>query len=493
MTFFPDFTTVVSFDFIGLKITWYAVFVLSSAFVCYFMSLKTLKKWGYKTDVFEDFFFYMLPIAIVGARIWYVIFEWNTQYAANPISAFYIWEGGIAIHGGVIAAVIFGLIYFRKRNMNGLRIADAIMPNLLIAQAIGRWGNFMNQEAYGAVVSESFYNIFPTFIKNHMYINGQYRQPTFLFESVGNIVGFLLIHFIYKKYGRKKRGDLAFAYVAWYGIVRLIVEGMRTDSLMLGPIRIAQLISIISIALGVLGILGVWDRIFKNLWPFKKNKPVVLFDLDGTLLDTEALIFESFKHVFKMYKPEYTLSEEELKSFLGPTLKQSFDRYFDASMSEELIIEYRKHNHEFHNQYVKAFDGAKETLDYLKDNGYLLGIVSNKKRETITHGLEFTNLTSYFEVIVDCEDVEHPKPSPEALLKACELLYHDHDDMIYVGDSVSDIEACKAMGGFSIAVCFDKSKEERMKATKPCRCISQLTDIIAIVKEDLEWSDNTIY
>lgn len=493
MTFFPDFQTVVSFDFVGLKITWYAVFVLSSAFVCYYMSLRTLKKWGYKTEMFEDFFFYMLPIAIVGARIWYVIFEWNNQYAANPISAFYIWNGGIAIHGGVIAAVIFGLWYFRKRFVNGLRIADAIMPNLLIAQAIGRWGNFMNQEAYGSVVSESFYNYFPAFIKEHMYINGQYRQPTFLFESVGNIIGFLLIHFLYKKYGRKKRGDLAFAYVTWYGVVRLIVEGMRTDSLMIGPFRIAQIISIIGIVIGVLGILGVWDHIFKNFWPFKKQKPAVIFDLDGTLLDTEALIFESFTYVFKKYKPEYTLSEEELKSFLGPTLKDSFERYFDPSMSEELIREYRTHNHEFHNTYVKAFDGAKETLDYLKDNGYLLAIVSNKKRETITHGLEFTGLLPYFEVIVDCEDVTEPKPSPEGLLKACELLYHDHDDMIYVGDSVSDIEACKRMAGFSIAVCFDESRKEAIQAAKPCRCIHQLSEIIEIVKEDVEWSDNTIY
>lgn len=493
MTFFPDFKTVVSFDFLGLSITWYAVFVLSAAFVCYFISLRTLKKWGYKTDIFEDFFFYMLPIAIVGARIWYVIFEWNNQYAANPISAFYIWNGGIAIHGGVIAAVLFGLWYFRKKFVNGLRVADAIMPNLLLAQAIGRWGNFMNQEAYGGIVSESFYDFFPAFIKEHMFINGQYRQPTFLFESAGNILGWVLITFIYRKYGRKKRGDMAFAYVTWYGVVRLIVEGMRTDSLMLGPIRIAQLISLIGIMIGIMGIMGVWDRLFKKYWPFKKEKPVVLFDLDGTLLDTESLIYDTFRYVFKQHKPDYILSEEELKSFLGPTLKQSFERYFDASMSEQLIEEYRTYNREHHDEYVKAFEGAKETLDYLKNHGYLLGIVSNKKKETIQQGLDSTGLSEYFEVIVDCEDVSEAKPNPSGLLKACELLYHDHDDMIYIGDSVSDIEACKNMAGFSIAACFDSERENDLIAAKPCRCIHQLTDIIDIVKEDLEWSDNTIY
>lgn len=493
MTLFPDAKTVISFDFLGLSVTWYAVFVLSAAFVCYYLSIRTLKKWGYKTDIFEDFFFYMLPISIIGARIWYVVFEWNNQYAANPISALYIWNGGIAIHGGVIAAFLFGLWYFKGKGVNGLRICDAIMPNLLIAQAIGRWGNFVNQEAYGEIVSESFYDGFPSFIKEQMFIGGQYRQPTFLFEGIGNLIGFVLIVFVYRKYGRRKRGDMAYAYIAWYGLVRLIVEGMRTDSLMLGGLRVAQLISIIGIVIGVLGILGVWDRLFSNYWLFHKEKPVVLFDLDGTLLDTKELIFESFRYVFKNHKPEYTLSEQELNSFLEPTLKQTMERYFDPSLTEELIEEYRRHNHEYHDAYVKPFAGAKETLEYLKEHGYPLGIVSNKKKETIQHGLVSCGLDPYFDVIVDCDDVDQPKPDPQGLLKACELLYHGHDDMIYIGDSVSDIEACKNMAGFSIAACFDPDREEALKEAKPCRCIHQLQDVIDIVKEDAEWSDNTIY
>ena len=217
MTFFPDMKTFIAIG--GFQITWYAIIILTGAFVAYYLTLRQVRKWGYKEEIFENFFLLMLPIAIVGARLYYVIFEWNNLYAADPISAFYIWEGGLAIHGGVIAGTLFGVWYFHRHQIDGLRIADAIFPNLMLAQAIGRWGNFMNQEAYGQIVSGDFYAHWPSFIKDQMYIDGYYRQPTFLFESVGNIVGFLLITFVYKKYGRRKRGDtgLCLFGMVWYG------------------------------------------------------------------------------------------------------------------------------------------------------------------------------------------------------------------------------------------------------------------------------------
>ena len=489
MTFFPDMKTIVTMG--GLQITWYAVIILSAAFVSYFLSVRQFKKMGYKEAVFENFFLYMMPIAILGARCWYVLFQWE-YYIHDPIRIFYIWEGGLAIHGGIIAATIFGYFYFKKKAMNGLRIADVIFPNLLIAQAIGRWGNFMNQEAYGGIVSENFYQGWPSFIKDQMWINGEYRQPTFLYEAVGNIIGFCLITFIFKKYGRKKRGDLAFAYLAWYGVVRLFVEGLRTDSLMLGDLRIAQIISILSIFIGVSGILGLWDCLFHKNWLFKKQKPVVLFDLDGTLLDTEKLIFASFEHVFKIYKPEYTLSEAELKSFLGPTLEQTFSKYFKEDQLEEVIRVYRAFNKEHHDAYVTVMDGAHKTLAYLSEHGYDIGVVSNKQAETVQHGLVFCGLHSFVKVVVDSTMVKQPKPDPEGILKACEMLYRSHDDMIYVGDSVTDIQATKRVAGFSIAVLFDPTREEELRKAKPMRCIYHLEEIIELVKEDLEWSDNTI-
>ena len=206
MSFFPDMQTIMTLG--NLKVTWYAVIILTGAFLAYYLSLRQVKKWGYDEDTFLNFFIMMLPISIVGARIYYVIFEWGNQYAANPISALYVWNGGLAIHGGLIAGVLFGVWYFKRHCINGLRVADAVYPNVILAQAIGRWGNFMNHEAYGSVVPDSFFNGWPSFIKENMYINGAYHHPTFLYESVGNIIGFLLITFIYKKYGSYLEGTL---------------------------------------------------------------------------------------------------------------------------------------------------------------------------------------------------------------------------------------------------------------------------------------------
>ncbi|MEG0422912.1 MAG: prolipoprotein diacylglyceryl transferase [Erysipelotrichaceae bacterium] len=490
MALFPDIQTFIQLG--PLRITWYAIFILSAAFLTYYLCLKTFRKWGYKDEVFENFFIMMLPIAIIGARLWYVIFEWE-RYRYDLIKIFFTWEGGLAIHGGIIAAILFGCYYFKKKSINGLRVADVVFSNLLIAQAIGRWGNFMNQEAFGGIVSESFYQYFPSFIKNQMFIEGAYRQPTFLYESIGSLIGFVLIKYVFRKYGYKKRGDMMFAYFTWYGTIRLFVEGFRSDSLMFAGIRVAQLISILSILIGLLGLFGVWDKLLSKIYPFKKKKPVVIFDLDGTLLDTESLIFASFHHTFKQYKPDYELSEAECKSFLGPTLKQSFDRYFDPSMSDELIKCYREYNHIHHNEYVKAFPKAKETLTYLKENGYDLAIVSNKTKETVSYGLDFCELNDFFEVIIGCEDIKNTKPDPEGIMKACKDLYRGIDDVIYVGDSTSDIEAAKNMGAYSIAVSFDQSNLENLKATKPCRIINELSDVIDIVKEEQEWSDVTIY
>lgn len=490
MSFFPDMQTVISFG--NLRVTWYAVIILTGAFIAYNLSLRQFKKWGYEEDVFLNFFIMMLPISIIGARLYYVIFEWSNQYAADPIRIFYVWEGGLAIHGGLIAGAIFGYFYFKKHCINGLRVADVIFPNVMLAQAIGRWGNFVNKEAFGGPVADAFYQGWPSFIKNNMYINGQYHHPTFLYESVGNIIGFLLITFVYKKYGRKKRGDLAWAYITWYGMVRFFVEGLRTDSLMIGPLRVAQVISILGVLLGVAGILGVWDRLFQNMWPFRKEKPVVIFDLDGTLIDSKELIQQSFLHTFAHYKPDYQVSEEELHSFLGPTLVDSFSRYFDACMVEEVVEYYRKFNHEQHDVYLKEIPHVKETLATLQAEGYDMAIVSNKLTPVVEMGLKSAGIQEYFSIIVGAGDVAHAKPSPEGILKACAMLPRSHDDVVYVGDTPSDIQTCKNMGAFSVAFVSESERANEMKAMNPCAMITDMMELTTLLKEDHEWSDATI-
>ncbi len=251
MSLFPDFSTFIKIG--NFSIQWYAICILIGAFIAYQLGRYRFKEEGYDPEILSDYFINVLLIGILGARIWYVLFMLD-YYLANPQEIIAIWHGGLAIQGGLFAGLIYSYYFFKKRNVPFLVAGDCIMPGVLIAQAMGRWGNFFNHEAYGSAVSLNFLKSLhlPSFIINNMYIEGAYHHPTFLYESLGNVIIFCIIFFIIRKYA-KYNGQQFFAYFIGYGILRIFVEGLRTDSLMLGPLRIAQVISIIFIVLGILG------------------------------------------------------------------------------------------------------------------------------------------------------------------------------------------------------------------------------------------------
>ena len=190
-----------------------------------------------------------IPIGIVGARLYYVVFEFE-NYKNNILAAFNIRNGGLAIHGGLIFAIGTALIYTRIKKLNFIKFADVAAPSIILAQALGRWGNFFNQEAHGDPVSYEFIKHFPMFIQKGMHINGLFYNPTFLYESTWNIIVFIILMIILRK--SKKNGIVFFTYIGLYSIGRFIIEGMRTDSLMLGPIRIAQLVSLSGVLIWII-------------------------------------------------------------------------------------------------------------------------------------------------------------------------------------------------------------------------------------------------
>ncbi len=264
MTFFPDAKTFVQIG--SLSIAWYAVFIITGAFIAYKLGQHNFKKIGYDQEVLSDYFFGVMITGILGARLWYVIFMWDEIYAQNPLEIIMFRHGGLAIQGGLIAGIAFSLWYFKKHNIDYMVAGDAIMPGVLIAQAFGRWGNFFNQEAYGSAVSLDFLQSLhlPDFIINGMHINGVYYQPTFLYESVANVIGFLLIFFVIRKI-QTKQGEQFFSYFIWYGIIRFFIEGLRTDSLYVMGFRTAQLVSIAFVIVGVIGFI----------YCKKRGKPVI--------------------------------------------------------------------------------------------------------------------------------------------------------------------------------------------------------------------------
>lgn len=258
MEFFPDSKVILSIG--SLTITWYAICILTGALLAYLWGQYNFKKLGYDKEILSDYFFSVLAIGIIGARIWYVIFMWRL-YADDLAGIFRIYDGGLAIQGGLVAGIIFSIWFFRKKNVDFLLAGDIIMPVVLIAQACGRWGNFFNQEAHGGMVSLDFLQSLhlPNFIIEGMHINGFYYHPTFLYESVGCVIGFLLIVFVVKKF-QKKQGTLFFSYFIYYGVLRFFVESLRTDSLYVFGFRTAQVFSVVTAIAGVIGIVYFCKR-----------------------------------------------------------------------------------------------------------------------------------------------------------------------------------------------------------------------------------------
>ena len=232
-----------------ITIYWYGVIIATGLFLGLYLATKEADRLGLKKDLIIDLIVFAAPIAIIFARIYYVIFEWESYKGAPLWKLIAIWEGGIAIHGALIGAVLTAIVYAKVKDVSFWQLADIVAPSLILGQAIGRWGNFMNQEAHGGPISESTYQSFhqylPDFIMNQMCIDGVMYHPTFLYESVWNVLVFTLL-ILLRKYN-PLRGEIFLSYVIFYSIGRIFVEAMRTDSLYFGPLKQAQLFSVVLI------------------------------------------------------------------------------------------------------------------------------------------------------------------------------------------------------------------------------------------------------
>lgn len=236
----------------SLTIYWYGVIIAVGAMLGLWIAQRESVRRGLPKETFMDLVLYAIPIAILSARAYYVIFQWDF-YSKHPGDIIKIWEGGLAIHGGLIGALITGYVFAKKRDISFWKLADIGAPSIILGQAIGRWGNFMNQEAHGGEVTRSFLEglHLPRFIIDQMYINGAYYHPTFLYESLWNLLGFAILLSLRKV--NLKRGEIFLSYLIWYSVGRFFVEGLRTDSLMLTEhLRMAQFISIVLIVVAVI-------------------------------------------------------------------------------------------------------------------------------------------------------------------------------------------------------------------------------------------------
>ena len=230
----------VAFKLFGIEIMWYSILITIGVIIGAILAFREAEKIGIGEENLIDLLLFAIPLAVLGARIYYVIFTWD-YYSQNPKEILHFRGGGLAIHGAIIAAIITAVVFSKKRNLDFWTIADCCAPSLVLGQGIGRWGNYINQEAYGR----------PTDLPWGILIDGVKVHPTFLYESIGDILIFFFLLW-YRKNKKEVSGEIFLLYIILYSTIRFFIEGLRTDSLMLGSIRIAQLVSVTGIILSII-------------------------------------------------------------------------------------------------------------------------------------------------------------------------------------------------------------------------------------------------
>ncbi|RYL93634.1 prolipoprotein diacylglyceryl transferase [Sporolactobacillus sp. Y61] len=247
-----------------IHIYWYGIIIAAAALIGLLLAIREGRKRGLPQDTYVDLILFAAPISIIFARLYYVIFEWS-YYSKHPMEIFAIWNGGIAIYGSLIGAVGTAIVFCAVRRLPFWKVADIAAPSVILGQAIGRWGNFINQEAHGAETTrEALENLhLPDFIINQMLINGSYYVPTFLYESVWDFLVFIVLLILRRV--NLKRGEVFVSYMMLYAAGRAWIEGLRTDSLMFGTLRVSQWLSVVLIIIGI-GLILYW-RIFDKKRP----------------------------------------------------------------------------------------------------------------------------------------------------------------------------------------------------------------------------------
>lgn len=230
----------VAFEIFGIGVRWYGIFIATGMVLGTLLAIRESKRVGFDEEELINMLLFSIPMAIVGARIYYVIFQWD-YYQGDIMKMINLRSGGLAIHGGIIGSVLTAIIYCKVRGINFWKLADITAPSIILGQAIGRWGNYVNQEAYGR----------ETDLPWAITVDGVKVHPTFLYESLWNLLvfGFLLW---YRKNKKEVEGEVFLSYIGLYSVGRFFIEGLRTDSLMMGPFRVAQILSLCLILFSIL-------------------------------------------------------------------------------------------------------------------------------------------------------------------------------------------------------------------------------------------------
>ncbi len=257
----------VAFSVFGKDIYWYGVIIMLGMLAAFIHAYVRCRQERISTDDLLDVGIWTVLCGVLGARLYYVATTWSEGNYHNIVDVFAIWEGGLAIYGGIIAGALAIVAVTRVKKMNTFQLMDTVAPGVMIAQAMGRWGNFVNGEAFGYEVAKDslLYPFRMGLISDFTGSEMLYYHPTFLYESVWNLVGFTLITIFYRK--KRFHGEIALCYLTWYGLGRMFIEGLRTDSLYVGPFRISQVVGFVCFVAGLALIVTGYVLVAKRKLP----------------------------------------------------------------------------------------------------------------------------------------------------------------------------------------------------------------------------------
>ncbi len=452
----------VAFSIGGKDIYWYALIILGGVLAGLALAVKSAKKRGINPDYVYDVCLYGLVAAIVGARAYYVIFDFDS-FRGNLWRIFQIWEGGLAIYGGLIGATLAGFIYCKLRDINFLKLADLCAPSILLGQAIGRYGNFVNAEVYG----------YATSLPWGMSINGaEPVHPLFLYESLWNIIGVIILLAIRDK--KRAHGEVFFSYLLWYAVGRFFLEGMRNSEYILKLAEGVGVSQILSLVL-VIVCIAVIIYLYKN----KQIIPVdgVIFDLDGTMWDSTASLVEPWNKAFSEFGIESSFTKEDMMGVMGLSIedigKSFLPEKSDAERAEIMkraveleALSLAEHGGELYPELAKTLKNLKED--------YKLFIVSNCEDGYIESFFASSGLGDMF------SDYEYIGRTGKEKAENIKMIVERNGlkCAVYVGDTEKDRISAQDAG-----ISFIHAAYGFGTTSKPTRSIKTIADLPRAVRE----------
>ena len=461
---FLDFDSKYFLQIGNFGISWYAFCILTGVILAVVMGVREAKRFGINPTLITDGVLICVPLSILGARLYYVIFEWEQFYVAGDFGATFrhiigltdngFQLAGLSITGGVIVAIIFVIVYSKMRKLNPFVIFDFLAPGLLIGQICGRWGNFFNQEAYGGIISDATYSwlqyLIPPFIMEKMHILGEYRHPTFLYESMWNLLGLILILVGRRKNKKANTGDFVCFYLIWYGIGRsVLIEPFRTDALMLGDIRINILVPALFAVCGTVWLILKHTKLKTDKYievqeVVKANKiDTVLVKLEDVLLNFDRLNKNAFYYTAQKFMNK-EFSDGELVELINNDPKVYFD--------EKAYQFYRSYLFENINQ-VSFIKECKDFFKMLFIHSYNVLIYSKFDKKLVDLLIEELGISMY--VSVRLED----NPTCEKALH----VFNNQKNVMVISDSAVDMRLAHQVNAQTVLVSYSDYYDEAME------------------------------